>query len=325
MTKAIRFHELGGPEVMRLEDVDLGAPGPGQVLIQQTAIGVNFRDIYRCRGQHPVDGFPAALGIEGAGVIEAVGEGVEGFAPGQRVVALGGPDGTYAEARIVPAARVIGVPDSIDDRTAAAMMVHGLTARMLLKGCSHVKAGDTILIHAAAGGVGLFVCQWAHLLGVTVIGTVSSDEKAALARDHGCDHAIVYTREDFVERVKEITDGKGVAAAYDSVGKDTFEGSLVSLGIRGVLAQFGESSGDPAPVDPRRLGPLGSVFVTHPSLPFYSRTREEFLEGANEVLDVVSSGQVKINIGATYKLADVIQAHKDMAARKTTGAIVLIP
>ena len=325
MTRAVRFHELGGPEVMRFEDVELGAPGPGQVLIRQTAIGVNFRDIYRCTGQHPVDGFPAALGIEGAGVVEAIGDGVEGIAVGQRVVAAGGPDGAYADARIAPAGRTVVLPESIDDRMAAAMMVQGMTARMLLKGVYAVQPGDTILIHAAAGGVGLIVCQWAKILGATVIGTVSSDEKAALARAHGCDHSIVYTREDFAARVKEITDGKGVAAVYDSVGKDTFEGSITSLRTRGVMAQFGESSGDPPDISPRRLGPLGSVFLTHPSLPYYTGTRAEFVETVDDLLGLVGAGRIKIEIGAEYPLAEVARAHNDMLARRTTGAVVLIP
>lgn len=325
MTKAIRFHELGGPEVLRLEDVDLGAPGPGQVLINQTAIGMNFRDIYRRIGQHPVDSFPAALGIEGAGKVEAVGEGVEEFSVGQRVVAQGGPDGAFAEARIVPAGRVAALPDNIDDKTAAAMMVHGLTARMLLKGAYKVQPGDTILFHAAAGGVGLMVCQWAKLLGATVIGTVSTDEKAELARAHGCDHTIIYTREDFAARVKEITDGEGVHAVYDSVGKDTFEGSITSLRPRGVMAQFGESSGDPPEISPRRLGPLGSIFLSHPSLPHYTLNRTEFMEGVEDLFGVVGSGDVEVTITAEYKLADCAQAQIDMADRKTTGSIIMIP
>lgn len=325
MTKAIRFHELGGPEVLKLEDVDLGAPGPGQVLINQTAIGMNFRDIYRRIGQHPVDSFPAALGIEGAGIIEAVGDGVEGFFVGERVVAQGGPDGAFAEARIVPAARVAALPDDIDDKTAAAMMVHGLTARMLLKGAYKVQRGDTILFHAAAGGVGLMAGQWAKLLGATVIGTVSTEAKAELARANGYDHVINYTTEDFAARVTEITDGEGVHAVYDSVGKDTFEGSITSLRPRGVMAQFGESSGDPADISPRRLGPLGSIFLTHPSLPNYTLNRAEFMAGVEDLFDVVGSGRVKVTITREYALADCAQAQIDMADRKTTGSIIMIP
>ncbi len=324
MTKAFRFHGLGGPEVLELEDVDLGAPGPGEVLIRQSAIGVNFRDIYRRTGVHPVEGFPAAMGVEGAGVIEAVGEGVDGLAPGQRVVAQGAPDGAYAEARIVPARRVMALPDGIDEREAAAMMVKGLTARNLLKRCYPVKSGDTILVHAAAGGVGLIMCQWAKHLGATVIGTVGTDAKAEAARAHGCDHTIIYTREDFAQRVREITGGEGVHAVYDSVGKDTFEGSLECLRPLGLMAQFGEASGAPPLVSPRKLGTLGSVYLTHPSLPHYTATREDFEDSANDLFEVVGSGIVKIAIDRTYPLADARQAHIDLAARRITGSVVLL-
>ena len=325
MTRAIRFYEHGGPEVLKLEDVDLGAPGPDQVLIRQTAIGVNYRDIYRRTGQHPVQGFPAALGVEGAGVIEAMGEAVEGFALGQHVVAQGGDDGAYAEARLAPAARTLVLPDGIDARTAAAMMVKGMTASYLLRKTCAVKPGDTVLVHAAAGGVGLILCQWAKAIGARVIGTVGTEDKAALAAAHGCDHPIVYAREDFVARVRDITDGRGVQAVYDSVGRDTFEGSLASLATRGVLAQYGEASGDPPLVDPRRLGPLGSVYITHPSLPHYTRTRTELLDLAQSLFDVVRAGLVRIRIGHTYPLAQAARAHSDMAARRTTGSIILIP
>ena len=325
MTRAIRFHALGGPEVLKLEDVALGTPAPDQVLIRQTAVGVNYRDIYRRIGQHPVEGFPAALGVEGAGFIEAVGEAVEGFEVGQRVVAQGGDDGAYAEAWLAPAARTLALPDDIDARTAAAMMVKGMTASYLLRGTYAVKPGDTVLVHAAAGGVGLILCQWAKAIGARVIGTVGTEEKAALAAAHGCDHPIVYTREDFAARVREITEGQGVQAVYDSVGKDTFEGSLASLAARGVLAQYGEASGDPPLVDPRRLGPLGSVFLTHPSLPHYTRTRAEFLDLAQSLFEAVRAGAVKIRIGRAYPLAQAAQAHIDMAARRTTGSVILIP
>jgi NADPH2:quinone reductase len=324
MTKAFRFYKLGGPEVLQLEDVDLGDPGPGEVLIRQSAIGVNFRDIYRRTGIHAVEGFPAAMGVEGAGVIEALGEGVEGLAPGQRVVAQGAPDGAYAEARIVPAWRVMALPDDVDDRAAAAMMVKGLTARNLLKRCYAVQPGDTILVHAAAGGVGLIMCQWAKHLGATVIGTVGSDAKAEAARAHGCDHTIVYTREDFVPAVKELTGGEGVHAVYDSIGKDTFEGSLSCLRPLGLMAQFGEASGEPPLVSPRKLGTLGSVYLTHPSLPHYTATREDFESSAKDLFEVVGAGIVKIAIDRAYPLADAPQAHIDMAARRTTGSIVLV-
>ena len=325
MTRCIRFHETGGPEVLRLEDVDLPAPGPGQVLVRHGAIGVNYRDIYRREGRHPVEGFPARLGVEGAGTVEAVGDGVEGLTVGQRVVAQGGGDGAYAEARIVPAWRTLALPDDVDDRTAAAMMVKGMTASYLLRRTCQVKPGDTVLVHAAAGGVGLILCQWARHLGATVIGTVGTEEKAALAAANGCDHPIVYTSEDFAARVREITGGGGARAVYDSVGKETFEGSLACLATRGVLAQFGEASGDPPPVDPRRLGPLGSVFLTHPSLGHYSRTREEFLDLAGSLMGVVLSGAVKITIGHVYPLEAAAEAHRDMAGRRTTGSVILVP
>ena len=324
MTKAFRFHKLGGPEVLQLEDVDLGAPGPGEVLIRQSAIGVNFRDIYRRTGIHAVEGFPAAMGVEGAGVIEAVGNGVEGLAPGQRVVAQGAPDGAYAEARIVPAWRVMALPDDVGERDAAAMMVKGLTARNLLKRCYPVKPGDTILVHAAAGGVGIIMCQWAKHLGATVIGTVGTAAKAEVARAHGCDHTIIYTREDFAPRVREITNGEGVHAVYDSIGKDTFEGSLACLRPLGLMAQFGEASGEPPLVSPRTLGTLGSVYLTHPSLPHYTSTREDFETSANDLFEVVGAGIVKIAIDRTYPLADAAQAHIDLAARRTTGSVVLL-
>ncbi len=325
MTKAYRFHELGGPEVLKLEDVDLGAPGPGQVLIRQSAIGVNFRDIYRRTGIHAVEGFPAAMGVEGAGVIEALGEGVDALEVGQRVVAQGAPDGAYAEARIIPAWRVLALPNGIDDRAAAGMMVKGQTARNLLKRCYAVQPGDTILVHAAAGGVGLIMCQWAKHLGATVIGTVGTDAKAEVARAHGCDHTIVYTRENFLERAREITGGEGVHAVYDSIGKDTFEDSLACLRPLGLMAQFGEASGEPPLVSPRTLGTLGSVYLTHPSLPHYTSTRADFEASAKDLFEVVGSGVVRIAIGRTYPLAEAAQAHIDLAARRTTGSVVLLP
>ena len=324
MTKVFRFHELGGPEVLKLEDIDLGAPGPGEVLIRQTAIGVNFRDIYRRTGIHAVEGFPAAMGVEGAGVIEEVGENVDGLKPGQRVVAQGAPDGAYAEARIVQAWRVMVLPDGIDEVTAAAMMVKGLTARNLLKRCYPVCSSDTILVHAAAGGVGLIMCQWAKHLGATVIGTVGTDAKAEVAQANGCDHTIVYTREDFAQRVREITGGEGVNAVYDSIGKDTFESSLSCLRPLGLMAQFGEASGEPPLVSPRKLGTLGSVYLTHPSLPHYTATREDFETSANDLFEVVGSGVIKIAIHRTYPLADAGKAQIDLAARRTTGSIVLV-
>ncbi len=322
--KAFFFHRHGGPEVLRLEDVDVGAPSAGEVRIRNKAVAVNYRDVLIRRGVHAVKSLPSAIGLESAGVIDAVGPGVDGFAVGDRVAHAGMPEGSYAEWRIVPAARVIPLPAAIDKRTAASMMIRGMTARSLLFETYKVKAGDTILVHAAAGGVGLIMCQWAKHLGATVIGTVSSEEKAAVARAHGCDHPIVYTREDFAERVRELTGGEGVPVVYDSVGKATFEGSLRCLRRRGVMASFGESSGDPDPMPPRRLGALGSIYLTHPSVSNYTVTRAELLAAANDLFAMVSSGRIKIAISRTYPLAEAPRAHADLEARRTTGSIVLM-
>jgi NADPH:quinone reductase len=324
MTKAFRLDRTGGPEVMQWEDVEVGEPGPGQVRLRHTAIGLNFREIYVRNGLHAVK-LPSGLGLESAGVIDALGSDVSGFSIGQRVACVAGPDGAYAQARLVPAARVIPLPDDIDDRVAAAILLKGMTARYLVRETYPVKAGDTILIHAAAGGVGLIVCQWAKHLGATVIGTVSSKEKAATASAHGCDHPIVYSEESFVDRVRAITDGKGVNVVYDSVGKATFEGSLQCLRPRGLLASFGEASGDADPVPPRRLGQLGSIYLTHPSLPDYTASRDALMANANELFAMVHSGKVRATIGATYALVDAPRAHRDMEARATIGASLLIP
>jgi NADPH2:quinone reductase len=253
-----------------------------------------------------------------------VGPDVDGFAVGDRVAYAGMPEGSYGELRIVPAARLIPLPAGIDARTAASMMIRGMTARSLLLDTYKVQGGDTIVIHAAAGGVGLIMCQWAKHLGATVIGTVSSDEKAAVARAHGCDHAIVYTREDFPARVREITSGEGVPVVYDSIGKATFEGSLKCLRRRGVMASFGEASGDPDPMPPRRLGALGSIYLTHPSVSNYTATRDELMTAANDLFAMVAGGKIKIEISKAYPLRDAPQAHADMEARKTTGSIVLV-
>jgi NADPH2:quinone reductase len=276
------------------------------------------------RGIHAVKSFPSGIGLESAGVIDAVGPEVDGFAIGDRVACAGMPEGSYAELRIVPAARVIPLPAGLDERTAASMMIRGMTARALLKDTYKVQPGDTIVIHAAAGGVGLIMCQWAKHLGATVIGTVSSDEKAAVARAHGCDHAIVYTRDDFAERVHEITNGEGVPVVYDSVGKATFEGSLRCLRRRGVMASFGEASGDPDPMPPRRLGALGSIYLTHPSVSNYTVTRAELIAAADDLFAMVGSGKIKIEVSRTYPLRDAPRAHADLEARKTTGSIVLL-
>ena len=322
--KAIRFYATGGPEVLRVEDVETPKPGPGEIRIRNEAIAVNFRDILLRRGQHAVRALPSGLGVESAGTVDAIGADVNGFSIGDRVACVAGPDSAYAECRIVPAVRAVKLPDGIEARTAAAMMIRGMTARYLLHETYRVQPGDTILVHAAAGGVGLILCQWAKHLGATVIGTVGSDAKVNVARAHGCDHVFVSPREDFAERVRALTGGQGVPVVYDSVGKETFEGSLRSLRRRGVLASFGEASGDPDPVPPRRLGLLGSIFLTHPSLGDYTATRAELLATANDLFEMVRSGKVRIEINHAYALRDAAQAHRDLEARKTTGSVVLI-
>jgi NADPH2:quinone reductase len=324
VSKAFRFHEHGGPEVLRLEDVEVGAPGPAEVRIRNIAVAVNYRDVLMRRGVHAVKSLPSAIGLESAGVIDAVGREVRGLSVGDRVAYAGMPEGSYAELRIVPAARVIPLPADIDERTAAAMMIRGMTARSLLTETYKVQPGDTILIHAAAGGVGLIMCQWAKHLGATVIGTVSTEAKANIARAHGCDHPIVYTREDFAARVRDITGGEGVPVVYDSVGKATFEASLKCLRRRGVMASFGEASGDPDPMPPRRLGALGSIYLTHPSVSNYTVTRAELLAAAHDLFAMVGSGRIKIAISQTYPLRDAPRAHADIESRKTTGSIVLM-
>ena len=324
MSKAFRIHEHGGPEVLRFEEVEVGPPGSAEVRIRNVAIAVNYRDVLMRRGAHAVKSLPSAIGLESAGVIDAVGRDVRGIAVGDRVAYAGMPEGSYAELRIVPAARVIPLPADIDERTAASMMIRGMTARCLLTETYKVQPGDTILIHAAAGGVGLIMCQWTKHLGATVIGTVSTEAKAEVARAHGCDHPIVYTREDFVARVRDVTGGEGVPVVYDSVGKATFEGSLKCLRRRGVMASFGEASGDPDPMPPRRLGALGSIYLTHPSVSNYTVTRAELLAAANDLFAMVGSGRIKIAISQTYRLRDAPRAHADIESRKITGSIVLV-
>ena len=324
MSKAFRFYEHGGPEVLRFEDVEIGAPGPREVRIRNVAVAVNYRDVLMRRGVHAVKSLPSAIGLESAGVIDAIGPDVNGLAVGERVAYAGMPEGSYAELRIVPARRVIALPAGIDERTAASMMIRGMTARCLLHDTYKVQRGDTILIHAVAGGVGLIMCQWAKHLGAMVIGTVSSDEKAEVARAHGCDHPIVYTREDFADRVREITGGEGVPVVYDSVGKATFEGSLRCLRRRGLMASFGEASGDPDPMPPRRLGALGSIYLTHPSVSNYTATRAELLSAAHDLFAMVASGKIKIEISRTYPLQEAPRAHADIESRKTTGSIVML-
>lgn len=324
MTKGFRFYHHGGPEVLRWEDVEVGDPGPGQLRLRHTAVAVNFRDIYVRRSGHGPVSFPSGIGVESAGVVEAIGPDVTGIEVGDRVACVAGPESAYAEARLIPAARAVALPDGIDDRTAASMMIRGMTARYLLRDVWTVKPGEAILIHAAAGGVGLLVCQWAKHLGATVIGTVGSGEKAEIARAHGCDHAIVYATEDFVERTRSLTGGKGVDVVYDSVGKATFDGSLRCLRRRGLLVSFGEASGEPDPLPPRLLGSLGSVFLTHPSLGDYTATRDDLLAVSGDLFDMVLSGKLKVPVSHAYALKDAPQAHRDLEARRTTGAIVLV-
>ncbi len=322
MTHAVRVHGSGGPEVMRWEEVDVPEPDAGQVRLRQTAVGLNFIDVYHRGGLYPIAAFPAVLGLEGAGVVEKVGSGVRGLAEGDRVAYASAPMGAYAEARVMPAERVVKLPAGVADDVAAAMMLKGLTAQFLLRRTYRVDAGDPIVIHAAAGGVGLLVCQWARALGATVIGTVGSDAKAEIARAHGCEHPIVTSREDFVARVRDITGGAGAAVVYDSVGKDTFSGSLDCLRPMGMLVMFGQSSGVVPTFDLARLA-KGSYFLTRPSLMVYTAKAEDYAAGARELFEVVERGQVKIEIGQRYALRDAAQAHRDLEGRKTTGSTVL--
>jgi len=324
MNHAIRMVETGGPEVMHWEAVALPDPAPHEARVRHAAVGLNFIDIYFRTGRYPLQ-LPSGLGLEGAGTVEAVGAAVTDIKVGDRVAYAGGPPGAYAEARNIPADRLVVLPASIDFKTAAAMMLQGMTAQYLLRRTYRVQAGDTILIQAAAGGVGLIVCQWAKALGATVIGTVSSDEKAALALAHGCDHPIVYTREDFVARVKEITGGAGVPVVYDSVGGETFMQSLDCLRPLGMMVSFGQSAGPVAPVDTQELSKRGSLFLTRPTLFTYVAQRADLLQTARELFEVVAAGQVKIEVNQTYALKDVAQAHIDLVARKTTGSTILLP
>lgn len=324
MTKAILIYQQGGPEQMRWEDVDVPPPGPGEALLRQTAVGLNFIDVYQRSGVYPLPKFPTSLGSEGAGVVEAIGPGVHEVKVGDRVAYAGGPIGSYAERRVLPAARLVALPDAISDRQAAAMMLQGMTAQYLLRSTYRVQAGDTILFHAIAGGVGLIACQWAKHLGATVIGTVGSPAKAELARAHGADDVIDYSKEDFVVRVKEITGGKGVPVVYDSVGKDTFEGSLDCLRPRGLMVSFGQSSGLVPPFSPGILSAKGSLYLTRPTLATYTADRTDLLASAGELFEVVSKGFVKIEVNQTYPLAEAAQAHRDLEARKTTGSTVLL-
>ncbi|MBI1775626.1 MAG: quinone oxidoreductase [Proteobacteria bacterium] len=322
-THAIRIHATGGPEVMRWEEIELGEPGPGQVLVRNTAVGLNYIDTYHRSGLYPLQ-LPAAIGMEGAGVIETVGAKVKEFKAGDRV-AYAQPMGSYAERRIAPADRLVKIPAGISDETAAAMMLKGMTAQYLIRRTYRVKRGDTILVHAAAGGVGLILCQWGKYLGAKVIGTVSTPEKAALAKKHGCHHPIVTQSENFVLRVKAITKGKGVPVVYDGTGKDTFMASLDCLAPLGVMVSYGNASGPVAPFPLAILSQKGSLFVTRPTLMTYTASREDLVKSARDLFAVVKKGAVKIRVNQTYPLKDAAQAHRDLEARKTTGSTVLLP
>lgn len=325
MPKAIRIHQTGGPEAMLWEDVEVADPGPGQARIRHTAIGLNFIDVYHRTGLYPVAALPFTPGLEGVGVVEAVGEGAGEVRVGERVAYAAPPIGAYSEARLMPADRLVPLPHDIPDRQAAAMMLQGMTAQYLLRRTFPVRAGDTILVHAAAGGVGLILCQWAKHLGATVIGTVGSDAKAEIARAHGCDHPIVYTREDFVERVNVLTGGAKVPVVYDSVGRDTFMRSLDCLQPLGMMVLFGQASGPVPPFDLGILATKGSLFVTRPTLMTYTAKREDLMASASELFEVVRRGFVKIEINQTYALKDAVTAHRDLEARKTTGSTILLP
>lgn len=324
MSKAIVVHEHGGPEVLRWEDYDPGPPGAGEARIRHSAVGLNYIDTYHRSGLYPLQ-LPCPIGMEAAGVVEEVGSGVTEVAPGDRVAYAANPPGAYSEVRNMPAHRLVKLPDSIDDRTAAAMMLQGMTVEYLIHRTFKVQPGQKVLWHAAAGGVGLIACQWLSAMGVTVIGTVGSEEKAELAKAHGCSHTINYRTENFVQRVKEITEGEGVPVVYDSVGKDTWEGSLDCLQPLGLMVSFGNASGPVPPFSVTSLAAKGSLYVTRPTLMTYTAKREDLLASASALFEVVSSGKVKININQTYPLSETAQAHRDLEARKTTGSTLLLP
>ncbi|MCA7085236.1 quinone oxidoreductase [Cupriavidus sp. DB3] len=324
MSKAIRIFENGGPEVMQWVDVEVGEPGPGEIRIRQEAVGLNYIDVYFRTGLYKQP-LPGGIGMEGAGVVEAVGPGVTHLSVGDRVAYAGRPTGAYAQVRVMPADIVVRLPDDISFEQAAAMMLQGMTVQYLVRDTYRVQPGDTVLLHAAAGGIGLIASQWLKALGATVIGTVGNDDKAALARAHGCDHTIVYTHESFLDRVKEITGGKGVAVVYDSIGKDTFNDSLDCLAPRGTMVSFGNASGPVPPVDISVLGAKGSLKLTRPTIMTYVTQRDLLEPMAAELFDIVRSGKVRIEVRQRYPLSEVAQAHRELEARKTTGSTVLIP
>ncbi|HEY2864344.1 MAG TPA: quinone oxidoreductase [Casimicrobiaceae bacterium] len=324
MPHAIRFHRNGGPEVLQWESVEVGEPGAGEARVRHTAVGVNYIDTYHRSGLYKL-ALPSGLGTEGAGVVEAVGPGVSDVRPGDRVAYSGGPLGAYSELRVMPADRLVKLPDGVSDKVAATLMLKGLTVQYLLRQTFPLKGGETILFHAAAGGVGLIACQWARALGVTTIGTVGSDEKATLAKANGCAHTIVYTRENFVERVKQITGGKGVPVVYDGVGKDTFPASLDCLSPRGMFVSFGNASGAIAAFDILLLSQKGSLYVTRPTLATYTASRVAMLAMCEDMFSLVLSGKLKNEPRQTYALKDAAQAHRDLESRRTTGATILVP
>ncbi|WP_282604761.1 quinone oxidoreductase [Pelagibius sp. Alg239-R121] len=325
MTKAIRIHAPGGPEALSYDDIELPAPGEGEVRLRQTAIGLNYIDVYHRTGLYPIPNLPSVIGLEGAGVVEALGAGITELAPGDRVAYANPPLGAYADERNMPVDRLVKVPDGISDEQAAAIMLQGMTVEYLIRRTYNVKAGDTVLFHAAAGGVGLMACQWLNHLGATVIGTVGSEEKADLAKANGCHHTILYNKEDIAARVREITDGAGVPVVYDSVGKDTFDASISSLSPLGLFVTFGNASGPVPPVDPGLLSQKGSLFMTRPNLMTYTAKREDMVASAESLFEVVQSGAVKVAINQRYPLAEAAQAHRDLEARKTTGSTILLP
>ena len=321
MPYAIRVHETGGPEVLKWEEVEVGDPGPGQVKLRQEAVGLNYIDVYHRTGLYPQP-LPFTPGVEGAGVVEALGPDVIGLKVGDRV-AYSGPIGGYAEERLIDADKLVRLPDSISTEQAGAMLLQGMTAHMLLRSVHRVQPGETILIHAAAGGVGLIVCQWAKALGATVIGTVGSEDKAELARAHGCDHPILYKTQDFAVEVDRITNGAKLPVVYDSIGKDTFQKSLDCLAPKGLMVTFGNASGPVPPVEPGLLAQKGSLFLTRPTLFTYTATRAGLDEAANELFDVVASGKVKVEVKQRFALKNVAEAHRVLEARKTSGSTVL--
>lgn len=324
-THAIRIHATGGPDRLMWEEVEVPCPGPGEALLRQTAIGVNFIDIYHRSGLYPVPGFPSGIGLEGAGVVEVVGSGVTEVAVGDRVAYAGGPLGAYAEWRCLPAERLVRLPAGISDEEAAAMMLKGMTAQYLLRRTYAVQQGDAIVFYAAAGGVGSIACQWAKRLGAVVIGVVGSEEKARIAREHGCDHVVVYSRESVPQRVRELTGGRGVTVVYDSVGRDTFFASLDCLAPRGLMVSFGNASGPVPPFDIQHLARRGSLYLTRPTLMTYTATRDELLATAHELFEVVLGKAVRIHIGYRLPLRAAAEAHRLLAERKTIGSVVLLP